>query len=57
MPGKVPLGKPLNLTNAEIAELAEITEEDIKRVNELWQKYVPSVMKNLLLAIPQNGDG
>ena len=44
------LGKALNLTNKQLDELAEITEEDIERVNELWQKTVSSVAKNLLVA-------
>ena len=44
------LGPPLNLTNDQLDELAEITEEDILRVNEKWQKTVPSVIRNLLVA-------
>lgn len=44
------LGKPLNLTNAQLDELAEITDEDIERVNRRWQKVVPSAIKNLLVA-------
>ena len=34
------LGKPLNLTNKQLDELAEITEEDVERVNEKWAKAV-----------------
>ena len=44
------LGKPLELTNEEIAELAEITDEDVTRVNADWMRIVPSAIKNLLLA-------
>ena len=44
------LGPPLNLTNDQLDELAEITEEDILRVNEKWQKTVSSVIRNLLVA-------
>ena len=44
------LGKPLNLTNKQLDELAEITEEDILRVNKKWQKANPSITKNLLVA-------
>ena len=48
------LGKPLRLTNDQIAELAEITEEDIERVNKRWQVVVPSAIKNLLLAVEED---
>ena len=44
------LGKSLNLTNKQLDKLAEITEEDIARVNEKWTKAVPSIIKNLLNA-------
>ena len=44
------LGKKLSLTKAQRDELAEITDEDIDRVNALWQQIVPSIIKNLLLA-------
>ena len=44
------LGKSLNLTNKQLDELAEITSEDIERVNDKWVKAVPSIIKNLLVA-------
>lgn len=47
------LGKPLNLTNDELDQLAEITEEDIQRANERWQKTVRAWARNLLLAEPE----
>jgi len=47
------LGPPLKLTNSQLDKLAEITDEDIDRVNEKWQAIVPSIIKNLLLATPE----
>lgn len=44
------LGKALRLTNDELDELAEITTEDVERVNEEWQKTVHSIARNLLVA-------
>jgi len=45
---KVPLGKPLELTDEELDLLAEVTEEDIKNARRLWIKSVPDEIKDLL---------
>jgi hypothetical protein len=44
------LGKALRLTNEELDEAAEITTEDVERVNEEWQKKVHAIMRNALVA-------
>lgn len=43
------IGPSLKLTNKQLDELAEITEEDIKLVNKEWVKAVPAVYRNLLV--------
>ena len=50
------LGPPLGLTNKEIEELAEITDEDITRVNESWMRVVPSAIKNMLLTVHEDSE-
>lgn len=45
-----PRGKALHLTDEELTRLAEITDEDIARTNERWQKYANRWARNLLLA-------
>lgn len=45
---KVPLGKPLPLTDEELELLAEVTEEDIEKAKKLWKKHAPAKFKNLL---------
>ena len=44
------LGKPLNLTNKQLEKLAEVTTEDVERVNKKWVFLSVSVLKNLLIA-------
>lgn len=47
-PKKVPLGKPLELTDAELDELAKVTPEDIQRARRLWIEAVDDEVKGLL---------
>lgn len=51
MPDRVPLGKPLDLTDAELDELAKITPADIQRARELWKQAAPDKFKTLLTPI------
>jgi hypothetical protein len=44
----VPLGKPLQLTDAELDALAVITPEDIQRAKALWSQAAPEQFKDLL---------
>lgn len=48
MEPKIPLGKPLELTDEELDLLAEITEEDIAKARRLWITSVPVEIKSLL---------
>jgi len=48
MQPKVPLGKPLELTDEELDLLSQITPEDIKKANERWRKVVEPEIKTLL---------
>jgi hypothetical protein len=48
MPDKVPLGKPLQLTEKELEELAKVTEKDIEKAKKFWRKNAPPEFKNLL---------
>ena len=48
MADKVPLGKPLQLTDEELDLLAEVTEEDIAAARRLWIQSVPAEIKSLL---------
>ena len=50
------LGPPLKLTNKQIAEMAEITDEDVTRVTETWQRVVPSALRNLLLTVHEDSE-
>ena len=45
---KIPLGKPLELTDEELAILAEITPDDIQAAKKLWITSVPAEIKSLL---------
>ena len=45
---KVPLGKPLELTDEELDALVEITEEDIQAARRLWIESVDDEIKGLL---------
>ena len=44
----VPLGKPLELTDEELDELAKVTPEDIQAARKLWIESVPDELKSLL---------
>ena len=50
------LGKPILFTNEELEELAEITEKDIGRVQNNWQKTVRPWARNLLVAEEANAN-
>lgn len=44
----IPMGKPLQLTDDELDQLAEVTEEDIQAARKLWIESVPDEIKGLL---------
>lgn len=43
MPDKIPLGKPLELTDEELDILSEIMPEDIEAARKLWKKANPEL--------------
>lgn len=51
MADKVPLGKPLELTDADLDELSKVTAEDIKNAREFWHKHAPDKFTDLLDAV------
>lgn len=56
MPGKkqrVPLGKPLDLTDEQLDELAQITPTDIEKAKALWRAHAPEEFQDLLDAETQ----
>lgn len=45
---KVPLGKPLPLTDKELTDAAVITEEDIENARKFWRENAPEKFIDLL---------
>lgn len=44
----VPLGKPLDLSNAQLDEMSQVTPADIAKAQALWRNSVASEFKTLL---------
>ena len=51
---KVPLGKPLNLSNEDLDRLSQVTPEDIEKVKDFVSKASPQ-LHSLLNAKPIKG--
>lgn len=45
---KIPLGKPLELTDADLDRLSKITPEDIRKAAAAWRKANDNEYKYLL---------
>lgn len=45
---RVPLGKPLRLTDEVIDELSKVRPEDVEKAKALWRNTVPAEYKTLL---------
>lgn len=45
---KVPLGKPLPLTEKQLTDAAAITEEDIENARKFWRMFAPDGFVDLL---------
>lgn len=45
---KVPLGKPLPLTDEWLDELAQVTPADILKAQAFWRAHAPEEFKDLL---------
>lgn len=52
----VPLGKPLELTDAELDQLSEITPADIEKAKAFWRNTAPPEFETLLDALPVEED-
>lgn len=51
---KVPLGKPLQLSDADLDRLSQVTPFDIEVAKIAWKRNVPKKYKNLLDAKVKN---
>jgi hypothetical protein len=47
-PKKIPLGKPLELTDEQLDQLAEVTPTDIEKAKLFWRAHAPDEFKTLL---------
>jgi hypothetical protein len=47
----VPLGKPLPLTDEQLDQAAEVTDDDIQRARALWRQTAPREFRTLLDAV------
>ena len=45
---KVPLGKPLELSDDDLERLSQVTPADIEAAKQFWRKYAPEEFINLL---------
>lgn len=48
---KVPLGKPLALTDKQLDQLSKVTPLDIEKAKALWRNSAPSEFASLLDAL------
>lgn len=49
---RVPLGKPLQLTDEQLDQLAEVTPGDIEKAKAFWRAHAPAEFERLLDAQP-----
>lgn len=52
---KIPLGKPLNLTDEDLDDLSKVTPTDIEKAKQLWRNTAPEEFQSLLDAQPEDG--
>jgi len=45
---RVPLGKPLQLTDEQLDQLSIVTPEDIEKAKAFWRNNAPAEFKTLL---------
>ena len=53
---KIPLGKPLQLTDEQLEELAQIMPADIEKARAFWRAHAPEGFEDLLDAQPEEGE-
>jgi hypothetical protein len=47
-PKKIPLGRPLHLTDDQLEEMAKVTATDIEKSKQLWRNTAPPEFQDLL---------
>ena len=47
MPDKVPMGKPLPLSDAELDDMAKVTPDDIRKAKAFTRKHAPLIAELL----------
>lgn len=52
----VPLGKPLELTDAQLDQMSEVTQTDIEKAKAFWRNNAPAEFETLLDAEPVEED-
>ena len=45
---KIPLGKPLELTDEQLDQLAQVTPTDIEKAKVFWRAHAPEELQDLL---------
>lgn len=45
---KIPLGQPLDLSDEQLDQLAQVTPADIERAKVFWRAHAPAEFKTLL---------
>lgn len=51
---RVPLGKAIRWTEAEIDEFSQIAIDDIQRMRATWKRYAPRAERDLIDATEQD---
>lgn len=51
---RINLGKAISWTDAELAQLSEVTEKDIEAAAKWWRRYSPKRYRKLLNATPDD---
>ncbi len=51
---RVPLGKPLDLSDEELDDLSEISPQDIAEAQAAWRRDAPPEFRDLLDAKPED---
>jgi hypothetical protein len=55
-PRKVPLGQPLEWSDADLDTLSQISPQDVQAAQQRWRNVAPTRYRNLLDAVPVEDD-
>lgn len=55
-PKRVPLGEPIDWTDADIEQMSQVSQADVKHALALWRNDAPAGFKDLLDAEVSEGD-